>query len=458
MEKNKLPRIMLVGTGSGCGKTTLTCGLLSAFKSKGLSLAAFKCGPDYIDPMFHKEALGINSFNLDVVLTGEEQVKYILGERSKGCDLSIIEGVMGMYDGQKNTDHGSSNHISSITNTPEILVVSPKGVGLSIAATVKGYKEFRENNIKGVILNNINGGMYKYYKDIIEKEVELKVLGYLPSNKELVIESRHLGLVTAGEIKDIKHRLDKLGEICQQTIDLDAIEDIGRETEELIYKKITIEKESETKVKIGLAWDNAFCFYYEDSLKVLEDMGGEIIRFSPLNDSKLPEGISALILPGGYPELYGKDLEENMEMREEIKKKIEEGLPTIAECGGYMYLCESISDLEGREYQMVGIVKHKARMTEKLVRFGYGTMEATKDGLLALKGEKLLVHEFHYSDTDKSGSDFNLVKSRGEQSCGISQNGLYAGYPHLHFLGNLKSAKRFINMAKAWGERWKEEL
>lgn len=452
MEICKIPRIMLVGTGSGCGKTTITCGLLAAYKARGLNIAAFKCGPDYIDPMFHKEALGVNSYNLDVILTKEEGVSHILGQGGKNHHLSIIEGVMGMYDGQGLTDIGSSNHISQLTNTQQILVVSPKGVGLSIAAIVSGYKEFKENNLVGVIINNTNENMYAYYKKIIEQYTGLNVLGYLPKNEEISIESRHLGLVTAGEIENIKEKLENLGKICEQTIDLDKILEIAKEKAIFSYEKINIQSPINDKVKIALAWDEAFCFYYQDSLKVLENMGAEIIKFSPIKDRALPKNIGGLILPGGYPELYAKELETNESMKSSIKEAIENGLPTIAECGGYMYLCESLEDLQGKKYLMVGTINHKAKMTGKLVRFGYGVLEAKENGLLADKGEVLLAHEFHYSDTDNNGEAFLFKRARGENLCAVVNKNLYAAYPHIHFLGNIQGAKRFVKAAKAWEE------
>lgn len=439
--KAKLPRLMIVGTGSGSGKTTVTCGILGAIKNRNIDVRAFKCGPDYIDPMFHRSVIGVPSNNLDVFLMGESNVKWVLG-KSHG-EFVIIEGVMGMYDGMGDSDYGSSNHVANITDTPQILVVSPKGVGLSVAATVKGYIDFRPNNIVGVIINNVSKGMYPYYKNIIEKELEVEVLGYLINEPSITVENRHLGLVTAGEIKDIKERVDRLTSMVEETVDINRLIELGNRAKDINYEEINIlASKTSLRTKVALAWDEAFCFYYEENIKVLEAMGLEIVKFSPLRDKFVPNGVKGLILPGGYPELYAKELSDNSEMRESIRSLRKKNIPTIAECGGYMYLGETI-EYEGESYPMVGAIKSNFHMTTALVRFGYGELTAIEDTILGAKGETITVHEFHYSDSDNNGNSFELKKRREKVNCGHSGKNIYAAYPHIHLLGNLNAAKKF---------------
>ena len=438
---DKFSRIMISGTGSGCGKTTITCGILRALINRGLKVASFKSGPDYIDPMFHTEITGAKSRNLDMLMCGENTVKQLFSENSKGMDISVVEGVMGFYDGlgTSNTDY-SSNDLSNKTCTPVILVVNCKGMALSVAAIIRGFQEFSKNSIQGVILNGINPGMYSMYKDLIENNNGIKVLGFMPNLPEVTIESRHLGLVTAKEIDDLRNKIDIMAESAEKFIDLEALIEIASSAPELSYEEINIERIGHPR--IAIAMDKAFCFYYEDSLDLLRKMGAELIPFSPLNDTILPGEVDGIILGGGYPELYGDELSNNISMLESIRNEITKGIPVYAECGGFMYLGSSI---EGQK--MVDSVNSNSTLTDRLQNFGYISLTADKDNLLCKKGESINAHEFHYSKSDNDGDAFTAIKiSTGkERTCIYADDNIFAGYPHLHLWGNIEFAKSFIN-------------
>ncbi|MEG0923604.1 MAG: cobyrinate a,c-diamide synthase [Anaerovoracaceae bacterium] len=446
---NNIPRVMIVGTGSGCGKTTVTCALLKALVDKQLNTISFKCGPDYIDPMFHSQIIGTKSRNLDAYLCGEETVKYLLAEDSKGCDVAVIEGVMGMYDGLGfDDDKYSANYISQITDTYQILVVDVKGKSLSLIAEINGYSEFKRNKLKGIILNNCSDGMYLTYKNMVEKRTSLKVFGYLPKVKEAEIGSRHLGLVTVDEIDDIKEKTQALGDVAKKTLDIEGILALAKDSQKFSYDDIVIEKEIEGTVNIGVARDKAFCFYYEDNFELLKKLGANLVFFSPLADSEVPKGIDGLILGGGYPEENIKGLAGNKSMLESLKVTINSGIPTFAECGGFMYLGKHIADEEG-EHPVVGVIPETFHMTKGLVRFGYKELCANRDNILCKKGEKIKCHEFHYSDADNYGDCFTATKESGKTwQCMVSEGNILAGYPHLHFWSNIDFARNFVRRCK----------
>ncbi|MFI3167721.1 MAG: cobyrinate a,c-diamide synthase [Bacillota bacterium] len=422
-------RILIGGTNSGSGKTTLTIGLLSALKKRGHSLSAFKCGPDYIDPMFHREVLGVSSGNLDSYFYSENLCRELFCENAS--DFSIIEGVMGYYDGGA----GSTANLARILGAPTILVVNASGAFQSVLAVIHGFLTWEENNIAGVILNNTSQNVFTQLKGDIEK-MGVKAVGFVPKlSKDLLLESRHLGLVTAGEIENLATKVDKLAEILQATIDIEAILEIGNSASKLEYKKTEIEKcES---VKIAVAKDSAFCFCYRENISLLEKMGCEICYFSPLEDKKLPD-CDGLYLVGGYPELYKKQLAENREMLADVKDKIQNGLPTIAECGGYMYLTDKI---DGEK--MCGVFPCECEKKEKLVRFGYLQMKKLENG--GLFDGNFKGHEFHYYDSTNNGEAFSCTKQNGTSwKAGHLTESVYAGFGHLAFHSDKKSVEDFI--------------
>lgn len=442
---NECPRLLIAGTNSGCGKTTIVNAILRAIQKKNIPLCGFKCGPDYIDPMFHKAALGIPSYNLDLFFLNEKQCSNLLAKHIPENGIGIIEGVMGFYDGVSGTtDTASSAHLARVTQTPAVLVVRPKGQSLSMGAMLYGFKNFAPNTLKGVIFNGISSGMYKLYKDIAEK-AGLKSYGYLPEIKNTEIPSRHLGLITADEMHNLQENLDILANNALKTIDIEELIKLSKTATALVKTNESYITKNHS-LKIAVAKDNAFCFYYQDNLDLLKQYGSEIVEFSPLNDEYLPPNISGLYLGGGYPELYAKELSQNKTMLLSIKAAVENKLPTIAECGGFMYLQSSLTTLDGITYPMSNVLKTTSKMTNKLQNFGYITITAQKECLIAKKGESINAHEFHYSYCENSGNDFYAVKPNGKSwVCIHCTDTMYAGYPHLYFRANKNIVLRFIN-------------
>ncbi|XVG95120.1 cobyrinate a,c-diamide synthase [Eubacteriales bacterium KG127] len=448
MKRSRIPRIMLVGTGSGSGKTTATVGMIKALDVLGKKVSSFKCGPDYIDPMFHTEVLGVPAKNIDLFLLGNDGLQEVIGS-AENSDIAVIEGVMGMYDGIGfDDDSYSANHIARLTETPEILITSVEGKGRSLLAGIKGYLDFHENLLKGVILNNCSEAMYKVFKPVIEAELSIPCLGYLPKIKEAVIGSRHLGLITAEEIEDLQDRIQVIGETFVKTVDMDTILDIANETEELTYEETKIEPVSDKPIKIAVAKDRAFCFHYRDNLDILRKLGADIEFFSPINDDKLPADIQGIIIGGGYPEIYIDKVMGNESMKESIRKANSAGIPIYAESGGYTYLAETMT-FEGKTYEGVGIVPGNITMSDTLVRFGYKTLTAKVDNILCKVGESTRCHEHHYMTTDKYGDSFVAEKPSGKKFDAIHTTAnICAGFPCIHWMSNIEFVENFIKECK----------
>ena len=443
--RTQAPRVALAGTDSGCGKTTVTCAILQALTDRGFKAAAFKCGPDYIDPMFHSGIIGGKSTNLDSFFFSENTLRYLLAKHSADRDISVIEGVMGYYDGMGlTTTKASTWEIARTVAAPVILVVSAKGAALSVLAEIEGFLNFRpDSGIRGVILNRCTKSSYPALAGAIREHfnnnsARVQPLGYLPALPGAGLESRHLGLVTAGEVADLKEKLHLLARTAEETIDLDGLTALAGEAPALEYAPVTWPRYTE-RVRIAVARDRAFCFYYEDSLDALTEMGAELVPFSPLADKSLPENIDGLYLGGGYPELYGETLSRNTGMRAAVKRALEAGLPCIAECGGFMYLTKSIG---GRP--MAGYLPGNCFDAGRLTRFGYVTLTAKEDNLLCRAGESIRGHEFHRWDAEHTGGIFSAEKSNGRRwDCIHATDSLYAGFPHLHFYANPRFACNF---------------
>ncbi|MDO5784946.1 MAG: cobyrinate a,c-diamide synthase [Eubacteriales bacterium] len=445
------PRVVIGGTGSGCGKTTVTCAILQAFVNRGLDTAAFKCGPDYIDPMFHSRIIGTRSRNLDAFLCGRKTVPALLAH-SAGRDISVIEGVMGYYDGMAGTSsENSTADIANLTQTPTILVVSARGMSLTLAALLKGFCTFAPNTIQGVILNGISPSMTDYYAAIVERNTGISVYGALPQDDACAVRSRHLGLVTAGEITDLKQKMQRLAAHAEAGLDLERLLALARTAPKLDAGLPEIPHCGEG-LRIAVARDEAFCFDYADSLEVLERMGAQLVPFSPLHDAHLPENIDGMLLCGGYPELYAEKLGQNTALLADIRSAILRGLPTIAECGGFLLLHDS---LEG--VPMAGICGGTAQMGDRLCQFGYITLTAKRDTLLCAVGETLPAHEFHYAQSTQQGSCFLARKPLRNRSwdCIHATETLHAGYPHIHFAGNPRAAQRFLSACRTYHEEEK---
>jgi len=455
----RIPRVLFAAPSSGSGKTTVTCSVLQALSDDGHKAMAFKCGPDYIDPMFHEKILSLPSRNLDSFLLSEETMKYLFADNMKRFlekkpnGLAVLEGVMGYYDGVSGTTTKASTfEVARITKTPVILVVDGKGASLSIGATIKGFASFRQDSgIAGVILNRVSKVTYHMLKPVLEQETGVPLLGYMPEMEEFAIESRHLGLVTASEIQDLGQRMERLGNQAKDSIDLAGILAIAMTAETLTYEVPEINKIAD--VRIAIAKDEAFCFYYQDSLELLERLGAKLLPFSPLRDSQLPE-CDGVYLGGGYPELYAQALAANTSLRAKLKQKLKDKMPCLAECGGFMYLSETLQDGDGRCFDMVGALPGHAKMTTTLNRFGYIKLQGVKDNLLCKKGDEINGHEFHYSDSDENGQDFLATKPSGKQwSCIHTTDYIFAGYPHVHLWGNPSFAENFVKACQDYGKQ-----
>ncbi len=443
------PRLLIAATASNSGKTTFTCGLLRALVLRGMKAAACKCGPDYIDPMFHRKVIGAQSRNLDLFFSSAGDVKRLLATGARQNDVTVIEGVMGYYDGIAVSDTASAWDLCVQTKTPAVLVVNARGRARSIAAEVAGFARFRTSSmVSGVVLNRVSAPMFPRLKELIEQETGLPGFGYLPALENASLESRHLGLVTADEVVDLQARLDTVASTLEQTVDIDALLDLAHAAEPLSYegRALCAVCDPQDAPRIAVARDDAFCFYYDDALATLEEFGAELVEFSPLADRELPEGACGLYIGGGYPELYAEQLSANERMRACLADRIRNGMPTIAECGGFMYLHDELEDDMGKAWPMLGVVEGLSYKTPRLSRFGYVTLTAQEDGLLARRGETLRAHEFHYWDSTQTGKAFRADKPQSTRSweCGIVSPSLFAGYPHLFLYSEPCAAERFV--------------
>ncbi|MDR2490332.1 MAG: cobyrinate a,c-diamide synthase [Spirochaetaceae bacterium] len=498
---NSVPRLLITASSSGGGKTTLTCALLAAFSARGLKTAAFKCGPDYIDPLFHREICGTPSSNLDLFMLGEAAALSLFEHRARDADIAVIEGAMGFYDGIGASSRASAWEAACLTQTPAVLIEDCRASALTVAARLMGLIRFREPQlVRGIILNNCGESLFLELKKAIETETGVKVYGFLPFMRDCHIKSRHLGLVTPDETSELHKKIAAAAAQIKQSVDLDALIELAREavSENSQFGRIfalraktglsapiagamdgagTVQgrkaalgaflpKAEMPSSKIGtrpifepiplqslarlqtvaVARDKAFCFYYEDALSLLVEMGAELRFFSPLAGETLPPDARGLYLGGGYPELYAKELSANAALRREIRQAVQDGLPCIAECGGFMYLHDTLFDGEGRAWPMCGAVSGACRKTEKLIRFGYAAYTALHDNLLCGAGEILRGHEFHYWESDDSGADFIAEKpSTGATwNAIIARGNLFAGFPHFHLCGKPEAARCFL--------------
>lgn len=440
---------MISAMHSGGGKTVLTCGLLRLLKRRGIRAEGFKCGPDYIDPMFHRRVLDVPSRNLDLFLQGPEGVRRTL-QKQRG-EFALLEGAMGFYDGVNGTDEASAWQLSRVTGTPVLLTLRPKGASLTLAAQVRGMLDFRRPSpIAGLFLTDCKPMFHTHLKPILERETGLPVLGYLPPMEQAQLESRHLGLLTADEIDGFHRRFDAVADALEQSVDLDRLFSLAAQ---FPPTDAAPPPPSSPRCAIAVARDRAFCFYYEDNLDALRQAGAELRFFSPLEDETLPEA-DGLYLGGGYPELYVEALSQNRVMREKIRAAVTGGMPTVAECGGFLYLQRSLSGRNGDSYPMVGALPGEGFRTDRLQRFGYVNLSTETPTLLFHPGERVPAHEFHYWDCTENGADLSARKPSGKSwRCGFATPTLYAAFPHLHFGGPLPLAGRFADGA----ERYRKE-
>lgn len=456
----KIPRILISAPSSGSGKTVISCAIMQALTMKGYRVAACKCGPDYIDPMFHREVLGVDSENLDLFFTEEEDLPEVFARHAGNKDIAVVEGVMGFYDGMAlDSFRASSYDVARTLQAPVILVLSGRGMALSAAAVIEGIARFRkDSNIRGLLLNRITAGIYPRMKDMLEKELakrglSIPVLGYVPEDEAFSLESRHLGLVTPAELKGLKEEMARAGELFLETVDLEKLCAVAAQAPEIPVPGKSPEAPEIPAPLVAVARDEAFCFYYKENLRLLEELGCELRYFSPLHDRELPANAQGLILGGGYPELYARVLSENISMRRSIKEAVQSGIPCLAECGGFLYLQEELKDREGRAWRMAGVIKGSAASKGRLARFGYVKIEGKKDGLYLKKGENIRGHEFHYWDSTDNGADCVAVKPDGKRfwECIHMEGKLFAGFPHLYLPSNRKLTERFVEQCMQMG-------
>ena len=429
-------QFLLAAPRSGSGKTTMTCALLMALKRRGCAPCAFKSGPDYIDPMFHRAVLGVESRNLDLFFSAPETVRTLYARGAAGHGAAVCEGAMGFYDGLGGvSDRASAWHLADTLGLPVLLVVEPKGQSLTLAAELKGLNSFRTpSHIAGILLNNCTARMHALLAPMLEKETGLPVLGFLPKLPEAVIGSRHLGLYTAAEVENLQQKLALLADAAEEHIDWPRLLALCEKEP----PALPVQPETPpARVRIAVAQDEAFCFTYAETLEAFRDAGAEVVFFSPLRDTALPENIGGLYLPGGYPELHARELSENTSLLREIKQKIESGLPTAAECGGFLYLGQSLTDAEGQSWPMAGVLPGEAKDAGRLVRFGYAALSADSDSMLFRAGESFPIHEFHHWDSTANGAALAAKKPVGgaEWRCGFIDEHFYAGFPHLYWAG-----------------------
>ena len=429
-------QFLLAAPRSGSGKTTMTCALLMALKRRGCAPCAFKSGPDYIDPMFHRAVLGVESRNLDLFFSAPETVRTLYAKGAAGHGAAVCEGAMGFYDGLGGvSDRASAWHLADTLGLPVLLVVEPKGQSLTLAAELKGLDSFRTpSHIAGILLNNCTARMHALLAPMLEEETGLPVLGFLPKLPEAVIGSRHLGLYTAAEVENLQQKLALLADAVEEHIDWPRLLALCEKEPPALPARA---ETPPARVRIAVAQDEAFCFTYAETLEAFRDAGAEVVFFSPLRDTALPENIGGLYLPGGYPELHAKELSENTSLLREIKQKIESGLPTAAECGGFLYLGQSLTDAEGQSWPMAGVLPGEAKDAGRLVRFGYAALSADSDSMLFRAGESFPIHEFHHWDSTANGVALAAKKPVGgaEWRCGFIDEHFYAGFPHLYWAG-----------------------
>lgn len=488
-KREGIPRLLLTAPASGSGKTVITSGLLALFSKMGLSCVSFKCGPDYIDPMFHRYVLGIPGSNLDSFFLDEDGVRQLFEERSADHELALIEGVMGYYDGVAGTSfQASSYEIARITDTPAILVVDAKKSSRSVSALIKGFLEYqKDSRIVGVILNRTSPMMTERLRPLIE-ELGVKLIGAVPECPEAQLESRHLGLTLPNEQKKLRVHMEALADRLEQCLDIPkllALAGIAEDQDPNDHEKKETNKKNEkngyvSTRRIGVAQDEVFCFYYQENLEFLRQNGWEIVTFSPLHDQKIPENLDALLLGGGYPELYARELSENKSMLQSIRiagtdqtKKIK----ILAECGGFLYLHRTLEDPEGKKWQMVGLLDADAFRTKKLSRFGYITLKTnqtnpallpdqmsdqmesknldeTENGKHKEKTERgendrvaIRGHEFHYWDSTDPGTALLAEKplSSRNWACMHVSDRMIAGFPHLYYRSDPDWILNFLN-------------
>ncbi len=450
------PAVVIAGVRSGVGKTTIATGIMGALTRRGLRVQPFKAGPDYIDPSYHQLACGVPSRNLDTWLLPHPTVSELFHRANAQGDISIIEGVMGVFDGHSSlSEEGSTAQLAKLLDTPVILVADAAKVARSVAAEVLGYQQFDPDlRIAGVILNGVGGPRHlEFCQPQIEASTGLPVLGYLPRREELVQPERHLGLIPTVEGTVVEEWYDALIQQVEDTIDLDRVVQLAATANPTKPQpQVFPHSKQPQTARIAIARDKAFSFYYQDSLELLEAWGAELVPFSPLDDSCLPAGVGGIYIGGGFPEMFAQELSANTPMRASVLAAINNQLPVYAECGGLMYLGQTLSDLEGKQFPMVGAIPVVSSMNERHLHLGYREVEARSGGPLLDKGERVRGHEFHWSvleqSPDPEHSAYNVIDQEGRPE-GFHMGSVWASYIHIHLGSKPSLAKRFVQVCSS---------
>jgi cobyrinic acid a,c-diamide synthase len=459
------PRLIIAGTSSGVGKTTVTLGILAALRERGRRVQPFKVGPDFIDPSHHRVVARHPSRNLDGWMLGADLNRSIFARTAADTDISIVEGMMGLFDGSSPLNEvGSTAELAKQLNAPVLLVMDGSAMARSAAAMVAGYARFDPAlRVAGVLFNRVaSEGHYKLLKAAVEHETDVVAVGYLRPDQTLMIADRHLGLIMAGEQRDggLYHRV---ADAVLDTVDLDRIESLAKSCAHLPTPSDFAMHRRPKTVRIGVAQDQAFCFYYPDNLELLEAAGGELVAFSPLGDSDLPDDFGMLYLGGGYPELNGAALAANTLMKSAIRGFAEQGGTIYAECGGMMYLTESIRDFDGRLHDMVGIFPAEAVVQKPCLTLGYRTVECSHRSILGDVGATARGHEFHYSTLiAREPLQYACVQHDAEGRLkgqdGLMNGNVLALYTHLHFASQPQIAASLVESARRAASRISEPV
>lgn len=457
--------IIIAAPHSGSGKTTITLGIMECLKRRGLTVAPFKVGPDFIDPGYHRHICGRPSVNLDGWMCGPEFVRETFARHAKGADIAVIEGVMGLFDGVSGrSEEGSTAQVAKLTGSPVILVLDAKSLARSAAALVKGFIEFDpEVNVVGVIFNNVASDNHaRILRDAVEShDPSIKVLGCIPRDELLHIPSRHLGLLTAEENPLPEEFLDNLAAVIRESVDLGMVWTVANpHGAPEVQAGLPDEAPRQEMVRIAVARDAAFCFVYEDNLRILREAGAEIVEFSPLSDGRLPRGISGLYLPGGYPEAFAEDLGANVSMKADIGSAIAAGLPVYAECGGFIYLTRGVMDEKNEPAsfsEFVGIFPVSTRMLPRRKALGYREVEFAADAAIASAGTVARGHEFHYSEMEEMPPDVERIYRVKKGGVDLGLEGFRSGnclasYIHLHFGSCPEIAPTFVESCRKYSE------
>ncbi len=446
------PAFIIAGTGSNVGKTVITLGIMEALRRRGIIVQPFKAGPDYIDPGYHAALLKRPSYNLDTWMMGQEAVKKTFSEKMDGASIGVVEGVMGLFDGNGASEEGSTAHLSKVLKIPVLLVIDSSKASRSIGAVIKGFKEFdKDVDIRWAVFNRVGSQRhFEIIKSSIPPGSGIRTLGHIPRDARLTIPERHLGLMTQGEFKRSgwEKLVKKASSVVEENIDLSPLLKGMRPSRPVKTKK----RYSVKTVKIAVALDDAFSFYYRENLEILEGLGAELVFFSPLKDRRLPKKTSGVYIGGGYPELHAERLARNSSLRDEIKTLARKGMPIFAECGGLMYLGEKMRGRGGRSFEGVGLFPWETEMLSSRAALGYRKVTVRRGCPFIKEGAVLRGHEYHYSKISKAlpgiKKVFTVKKGGVESPEGFLFGNALATYIHIHFASNPAFAPGFLRLCE----------